>query len=122
MKIQRSKVYSGQDQTSSSSNSTTTATQNASQTSNNIPSAIKEAIKQRVRPMPTGANTPKSQVTSPPILAAKLTSPSAGAPTSAVSGLFRIPKKTSSQDVTTKPKTEPGTVPLNNNNSMLLTN
>ncbi len=120
LKIQRSKVYPGQDQTSSSTPTTTAATL-APLTSNSIAPSIKEALKHRARSMPTGANTNK-HVTSPPLLAAKLTSPSSGttnnplAPTTSVTSLFRIPRKSSSQEVTAKPKTEPGII----TNSMFL--
>lgn len=120
LKIQRSKVYSGQDPSSTSSTIGPTATTTAPPTSSNsITSATKEALKNRARSMPSGANTNKQHVTSPPVLAAKLTSPSTGttnnplAPPSAVSSSFRIPKKTSSQEGTIKPKTEPGTI-INN--------
>ena len=121
LKIQRSKVYPGQDQTSSSSTPTTTATTSAPPTSNSIAPSLKEALKHRARSMPAGANTNKN-VTSPPLLAAKLTSPSTGttnnplAPATSVTSLFRIPRKSSSQEVTTKPKTEPGII----TNSMFL--
>ncbi len=64
--------------------------------------------------MPSGANTNKQPVTSPPLLASKLTSPSTGTANNpiaqpSVNSLFRIPRKSSSQEVTTKPKIEPGT-------------
>ena len=117
LKIQRSKVYSGQDQTASTTPTVATAiaTQGPPQTSNSIPSALKEALKHRARSMPSGANTNKPHVTSPPILAAKLTSPSTGtttnplAPPNSITPSFRIPRKSSSQEVTVKPKIEPGT-------------
>ncbi|CAF0928291.1 unnamed protein product [Rotaria sp. Silwood1] len=131
LKIQRSKVYSGQDQSSSSSSSTTTAptattTPTSAPPSNNIPSSIKEALKQRTRAIPSGTNTNKQSVTSPPLLAAKLTSPSTGttnnplAPTTPVNSLFRIPRKSSSQEVTAKPKNEPTTTTTNTSSSPVL--
>ncbi len=127
LKIQRSKVYSGQDPSSSSTTNnapppTAIPPPPPPQTSNSIPSALKEALKHHARSRPSGANTNKQHVTSPPILAAKLTSPSTGtnnnplAPPTSVNSLFRIPRKSSSQEVTVKPKIEPGTI----NNSMLI--
>ncbi|CAF2728949.1 unnamed protein product [Rotaria sp. Silwood2] len=124
LKIQRSKVYSGQDQTSSSSTTATAATTipTSAPASNNITSSLKEALKHRTRSTPSGSNTNKQSVTSPPLLAAKLTSPSTGttnnplAPLTPVNTLFRIPRKSSSQEVTTKPKAEPTTT---TNTSML---
>jgi hypothetical protein len=121
LKIQRSKVYPGQDQ-SSTPTPTGTTTATVAPTSNSITPGLKEALKHRARSMPSGANTNKQNVTSPPLLAAKLTSPSTGttnnplAPATSVTSLFRIPRKSSSQEVATKPKTEPGII----NNSMFL--
>ncbi len=128
LKIQRSKVYPGQDQSSSSTPTgpTTAAPPPPSQTPNSIQNSIKEALKHRPRSMPSGANTNKPHVTSPPILAAKLTSPSTGAtnnplaPSPSVAGLFRIPRKSSSQEVTVKPKIEPGTTTTTTNNNSTL--
>lgn len=134
LKINRSKVLSGQDQpssvstmlTSSASGSTTNnsgagATTSAS-SQNTIPASVKDALQKRNRPVSSGNNTNKTPVTSPPLLAAKLASPSSGnatnpivAPT-AIAPSFRIPRKSSSQEVAAKPKVEPGTV----SNSMLI--
>ncbi|CAF0738492.1 unnamed protein product [Rotaria sordida] len=127
LKIQRSKVYPGQDQSSSSSTTATTApAATSAPTSNNITSSLKEALKHRTRSIPSGTNTNKQNVTSPPLLAAKLTSPSTGttnnplAPPTSVNSLFRIPRKSSSQEVTTKPKTEPTTTTTNTSSSPVL--
>ena len=118
LKIQRSKVYSGQEQPASASSATSlisTVSATPPPTTGVIPSATKEALKNRARPGPPGANLNKTPVTSPPLLAAKLTSPSTSvtnnplAPAAAMTS-YRIPRKSSSQEVTVKPKTEPGTV------------
>ncbi|UJR28283.1 hypothetical protein I4U23_009531 [Adineta vaga] len=126
LKIQRSKVYSGQEQSSSTTSTTGSATTATTATPNSISTAVKEVLKHRARSMPTGANTNKPHVTSPPLLASKLSSPSStgtinnslAAPTPIVPPLFRIPRKSSSQEVTAKIKTEPGTI--NNNSSPVL--
>ncbi|CAF0923989.1 unnamed protein product [Adineta ricciae] len=119
LKIQRSKVYSGQDQSSSSSATAPTPTAGAS---NTISPSVKEVLKHRARSMPSGANINKPHVASPPLLASKLTSPSAATISNPIAAAttaappppqFRIPRKSSSQEVTAKSKTEPGTISNN---------
>ena len=115
LKIQRSKVYPGQEQPASASSTTSltsAASANPTPTPSPIPSSTKEAPKNRARPGPPGTNPSKTPVTSPPLLAAKLTSPSTSTPSnplapSNVMMSYRIPRKSSTQEVAAKPKTEP---------------
>ncbi|CAF2107926.1 unnamed protein product [Rotaria magnacalcarata] len=113
LKIQRSKVYPGQEPSSLNPSSTLSTVTATTPTTNNTPSSLKEASKPRARSIPSGTNTNKQSVTSPPLLAAKLTSPSTAtannplAPPISVNPSFRIPRKSSSQEVAAKLKVEP---------------
>lgn len=117
LKIQRSKVYSGQDTagpggTTSNTGSVPTATQSTQ----NLTVVSKEPNKSRPRSSTGGPALPKQSITSPTNPTTKLTSPSPTpppnplAPANPLAPSFRIPKKSSTNDVTAKPKPEPGTI------------